>query len=143
MRRPVAMRRSVRGAAAVLVLALLLPAAPALAQSSPFGPLPQPAQTAAPAPTATPAGGATDTGTRTLLAIGGALLVVFVAIGVWIARDARRSIPQHHHARGARAMAEPDRGEPRPRRHDPKAKERAREKARAQRRARRHNRPGR
>jgi hypothetical protein len=105
--------------------------------------LPQPAPTAAPVPTATPAGGATDTGTRTLFLIGGALLVAFIAIGVWIARDARRSVPQHHHARGARAMAEPERGEPRPRKPDPKAKERARQKARAQRRARRHNRPGR
>jgi hypothetical protein len=133
------MRRSVPVAAAVL--ALLLPAAPALAQSSPFAPLPQPAQTAAPAPTA---GGPTDTGSRTLLLIGAALLVAFVAIGVWIARDARRSVPQHHHARGARAMAEPERGEPRERRKpDRRAKEQARKRTRAQKRARRHNRPGR
>jgi hypothetical protein len=73
-----------------------------------------------------------------LYAIGAGLLVVFVGIGIWIARDARRSVPQHH--RGHRNVAEPAPGEPRPRKKDPRAKQRSRQKARAQRRARRHNR---
>lgn len=125
---------------AAAVLALLLPAAPALGQGNPFQP-PQPAvPTTAPTPTATPQGGGADTGTRTLYVIAAGLLVVFVGIGVWIARDARRSVPEHHHHRGSRAMAEPAPGESGPRKHDPRAKERARKKARAQRRARRHNR---
>jgi hypothetical protein len=124
----------------VAVLALLVPAPAALAQGNPFTP-PQPAvPSAEPAPTATPPESAVDTGTRTLYVIAGALLVVFVFIGFWIARDARRSAPRHERHRGARAIAEPVPGEPRPRRKDPREKQRARRKARAQRRARRRNR---
>jgi hypothetical protein len=82
-----------------------------------------------------------ETGTRTLYIIGAALLVSFFAIGIWIARDARRSLPKHEHHRGRHMMAEPAPGEPRERRRDPKAKARSREKTRAQRQARRHNRP--
>jgi hypothetical protein len=118
-------------------LALLAPAVPALAQGDPFGPLPPPAQPT-PEPTPQPDGGRADSGSPTLAIIGGGLLVAFVGIGVWIARDARRSIPDHH--RGPRAMAEPDAAEARARRKDPRTKQRARKKARAQRRARRHNR---
>jgi hypothetical protein len=132
----------VRFAIALAVLALAVPAAPAFAQTSPFGPLPPPAATPAPTPAPTPtpsSSGLSDTGTRTLYVIGAALLVAFVGIGVWIARDARRSIPQHH--RGRHSMAEPAPGEPRERRRDPQAKERARKRGRAQRRARKHNRP--
>jgi len=132
----------VRLAIALVVLALAVPAAAAFAQSSPFSPLPiAPTQTPAPtpAPTASSTSGLQDTGTRTLYVIGAALLVAFVAIGVWIARDARRSIPQHH--RGRHAMAEPAPGEPRERRRDPQAKTRARKRAKAQRAARRQNRP--
>jgi hypothetical protein len=65
--------------------------------------------------------------------IGAGLLLVFVAIGVWIARDARRGLAERH------------RGDPlpaggRPRTRAPQAKQRARAKGRAQRRARRRNR---
>jgi hypothetical protein len=126
--------------AAVLLLAIA--AAPARAQDNPFTPLPAATPTAAPVPTATPdtsSNGIGTTGTRTLYIIAGALLVFFVGIGVWIARDARRSIPQHQ--RGRHTMAEPAPGEPRPRARDPKVKSRARKKARAQRQARKHNRP--
>jgi hypothetical protein len=128
-------------APALTFLALLAVAAPAVAQDNPFAPPTLPQQTAAPTVTATPdtsSNSATETGTRTLYVIMAALLVAFVAIGVWIARDARRSIPEHR--RGRHAMAEPAPGEPRPRRRDPKSKARARSKARAQRRARRYNR---
>src|SRR5919197_4845961 len=81
-----------------LVLALLVPSA-ALAQSSPFGPLPQ----SAPEPTATPAPSksnnslTSDLGGRTTLwVIAGGLLIAFVAIGVFISRDARRALPKDH-----------------------------------------------
>jgi hypothetical protein len=128
--------------ALLAVLALLATAAPAGAQSSPFAPLPRATPTQAPLPTATPdtsSNGAQETGTRTLYVIGAALLVFFVAIGVWIARDARRSVPEHR--RGRHMMAEPAGGEPRERRRDPKAKAQSRKKTRAQRQARKHNRP--
>jgi hypothetical protein len=122
------------------LLAAFAPAAPALAQDSgPFAPLPQ--ATLTPAPTEEPSNDGIDdgsTGTQTLYVIGAALLVSFVAIGMWISRDARRSIPEHH--RGRHAMAEPERGLPQPRHRDPKVKQKARKKTREQRRARRHNR---
>ena len=133
------MARLVALLAALVVLAA---AAPARAQDSPFAPIPQATPTQAPIPTATPdtsSNGLDETGTRTLFVIGAALLVFFVAIGVWIARDARRSIPEHH--RGRHMMAEPAPGEPRERRRDPKVKAQSRKKTRAQRRARKHNRP--
>jgi hypothetical protein len=137
------MARPSRLALVLLVLALAAPAAPALAQSNPFGPLPPAASTPAPTPTpdTSSSSGVQDTGTQTLYLIGAALLVFFVAIGVWIARDARRSIPKHERHRGHHMMAEPVPGEPRERRRDPKAKQRARKKARAQRQARKRNRP--
>jgi hypothetical protein len=125
------------------LFALLVPAGVAVAQDNPFTPLPAATPTAAPAPAPTSApstnGGLADTGSRTLLLIAAALLVFFVAIGFWIARDARRSVPEHR--RGRHMIAEPAPGEPRERRRDPKAKARARQRAKAQREARRHNRP--
>jgi hypothetical protein len=132
-----------RLAALLTLVALLVPASTAVAQSNPFGPLPQPNPTVAPTPT--PANTSTsanqDTGTRTLYLIGAVLLVAFVGIGMWIARDARRSIPEHERQRGRHMIAEPAPGEPRERRRDPKAKARARQRTRAQRKARKHNRP--
>jgi hypothetical protein len=118
-----------------LLLALLTPAA-ALAQGGgAFGPLP-PAQ---PEPTATPADSGSsfsdDLGGReTLYAIGVALLVAFVAIGVFISRDARRALPKDHR---------PDRGRLReegPHKHKRQSKARARARTKAQREARRRNR---
>jgi hypothetical protein len=131
-----------RLAAVLTLVALLVPAGAAVAQDNPFQPLPAatPTPAPAPAPTATSSdSGLQDTGTRTLYVIGAALLVVFVFIGFWIARDARRAVPEHR--RGRHMMAEPAPGEPRERRRDPKAKARARGRAKAQRAARRHNRP--
>jgi hypothetical protein len=131
-----------RLAALLTLLALLVPAGTALAQSNPFGPLPAATPTVPPIATPTAAPSSTqDTGTRTLYLIGAVLLVAFVAIGIWIARDARTSIPKHEHQRGRHTIAEPAPGEPRERRRDPKAKAKARHRTRAQRRARRHNRP--
>jgi hypothetical protein len=129
-----------RVAVLLTLAALLVPAGAAIAQDNPFQPLPAATPTPAPAPTATPgSNGLEDTGSRTLLVIAAGLLVVFVAIGLWIARDARRAVPEHR--RGRHMMAEPAPGEPRERRRDPKAKARARQRAKAQRVARRANRP--
>jgi hypothetical protein len=135
-----ALRRSV--ATAALVLALLTPATAALAQD-PFTP---PSAPPAAPPTPTPddddnAALDPDGGTQTLFIIAGVLLVGFVVIGVWMARDARRAVPEHARHRGARGVAEPAPGVPAERKRDPQARARARKKTRAQKRARRHNRP--
>lgn len=77
-----------RLAALLLFACLVLPAA-ATAQSNPFGPLPQPA---APEVTAEPVEDPADQSvisTGVLFAIAGGVLAVFVAIGVYISRDAR------------------------------------------------------
>jgi len=113
-----------------LLLALALPAAPALAQDgNPFNPLP-PAPPA-PTPTATPAdsGGDDDVGRKTLYVIAGALLVSFVAVGWWISRDARRALPADH--RPSERLREEG-----PHRRARMAKAKARDKGRAQRAAR-------
>jgi hypothetical protein len=119
-----------------LVLALLVPSA-ALAQGGgAFGPLPQ----AAPEPTATPAPDksnnslTSDLGGRTTLwVIAGGLLIAFVAIGVFISRDARRALPKDHRP-GSRLREEG------PHKHKRQAKARARARTKAQREARRRNR---
>jgi hypothetical protein len=125
----------------LLVLALVVPAS-ALGQGNDI--LPPRAATPAPtpAPTATPTATASGTtGRTTLLVIGAAILVSFVGIGVWIARDARRSLPTDRRRRGSTAEPMHADGTPRPR--SPEVKARARAKGRRQRRARRHNRPAR
>jgi hypothetical protein len=128
---------------ALTLCCLLVPVATAAAQSNPFTPLPAatPTPASTPAPTSTPSSTSSlsDTGSRTLLLIAAGLLAVFLAIGIWIAKDARRNAPEHH--RGRHMMAEPAPGEPRERRRDPKAKATARKRGKAQRQARRHNRP--
>ena len=112
---------------------LLLPAAPALAQvgQNPFDNLPpQPT----PAPTVEEVDdGNDDVGRNTLYIIGGVLVVVFVGIGVWISRDARRKLP----ADRRETVATRDQG---PHRHQRQAKSKARAKGRAQRRARKTSR---
>ena len=126
-----------RIAALLFCIVLLAPAAPALAQQSPFGPLPQPAE---PTPTPTPNTSTNvlgqDVGRTTLYLIAAALLVLFVFIGWWISRDARSTLHE-----GPRS-AEEER-----RRHDPherhrrqREKERARKKTRAQKQARKAHR---
>ena len=121
----------VRVAPLAVALALLGTTAPALAQDgNPFdGQLP-PAQPT-PAPTVEPVEEPNEGfGSETLWIIGGALLVAFVGIGVWISRDARRSLPadERDDRRGPR-----DQG---PHRHERQAKAKARAKGRAQRQAR-------
>ena len=136
-------------AAIAAALALLVPTT-ALAQQNndqdqqnqgtptqPFQPLP-PAQPT-PAPTAEPEddGGFLDTeisGSATLYIIAAALLVAFVFIGMFISRDAKRSLPKAHR---------PDRGRLReegPHKHKREAKSKARARGKAQKAARRRNR---
>jgi hypothetical protein len=117
-----------------LLLALLAPAAAVAQGGGPFSPLP-PAQPT-PAPTAAPSSnGSSDLGGRnTLYLIGAALLVSFIAIGVFISRDARRSLPADHRPDSRRLR---DEG---PHQHKRQAKAKARQRTRAQKAARRRNR---
>jgi hypothetical protein len=113
----------------LLVLALTAPAA---AQSGPFGPLPP----ADPTPTATPEQSSADDGETsiaTLFAIGGGLVVAFGAMGWFIMRDARRSLPEDE--RPTQRLR--DEG---PHKHQKHAKEKARAKTRAQKQARKAHR---
>jgi hypothetical protein len=132
-----------RAVCVLIALALLVPAT-ARAQSGGNDLLPPTAAspTSTPAPTATPTA-SPDTGTTgrtTLYVIGAGLLICFIGIGLWIARDARRSVRSlDRHGRRSTAEPLPADGAPKPR--PPQVKERARAKTKAQRRARRANRP--
>ena len=119
----------------LVVLALFAAPAAAVAQDNPFAPPPvDPNATVppSPTPTATPDNSLASTGTKTLYVIGGGLLVLFVGIGVWIARDARRALPESR--RGEPVVAGPAH------RRSPEVKQKARARTKAQRKARRHNR---
>jgi hypothetical protein len=121
----------------IVALALLSPAT-ALAQDSPFdGQLP-PAQPT-PAPTVEPLDNPNDdaVGRQTLFVIGGALLVFFVGIGFWIARDARSNLPPEEREERDRLR------EQGPHKHARQAKAKARAKGRAQKRARKAHRKAR
>jgi hypothetical protein len=126
-----------RRIACLLTCLFLLAPAPALAQNSPFGPLPQPAE---PTPTPTPDTSTNvlgqDFGRTTLYLIAGALLVTFVFIGWWISRDARHSL----HGDPRSAEAERRRHDPHERHRRQREKERARKKTRAQKQARKAHR---
>jgi hypothetical protein len=117
-----------------LLLALLAPAAAVAQGGGPFSPLP-PAQPT-PAPTAEPTdnSGSDLGGRNTLYLIGAALLVSFIAIGVFISRDARRSLPAAHRPDSRRLREEG------PHQHKRQAKAKARQRTRAQKAARRRNR---
>jgi hypothetical protein len=114
------------------VLALVL-AAPAGAQSGPFGPLPpaEPTPVATETPTSLDNG---ETSVGTIFLIGGALLAGFGVIGWFIMRDARRSLPSDERSSGRRLREEG------PHKHQKHAKEKARAKTRAQKQARKAHR---
>jgi hypothetical protein len=126
-----------RRIAALLLCFVLLAPTTALAQNSPFGPLPQPGE---PTPTPTPDTSTNvlgqDVGRTTLYLILAALLVFFVFIGWWISRDARQVL--HEDPRSAEA--ERRRHDPHERHRRQREKERARKKTRAQKQARKAHR---
>jgi len=124
-----------RLASFITVLALLVPAPAALAQSNPFQGLP-PAQPT-PAPTVQQTNDTTGNGSNdrtTLFVIAGGLLITFLIIGWFIARDARRNLPADERDQLDRRR---DEG---PHKHELKAKQKARAKGRAQRQARKAHR---
>jgi hypothetical protein len=129
-----------RTLAIALLLALLAPAA-ALAQTTQqqqpggaFGPLPQTAPTDTPTPDQSNDSLTSDLGGReTLYVIGAALLIAFFGIGMFISRDARRSLPEGHRP-GSRLREEG------PHKHKREAKQKARQRGKAQKAARRRNR---
>jgi hypothetical protein len=130
-----------------VLLALLAPSA-AFAQQNqdnqnqtqptqPFQPLPPPQPT--PAPTAAPEDddGFLDQeigGSATLYIIAAALLVAFIFIGMFISRDAKRSLPKGHRPDSRRLREEG------PHKHKREAKSKARARGKAQKAARRRNR---
>jgi hypothetical protein len=124
------------------LVALLLVPASALGQQDqpqqdPFPPLPQPQPTAVPPPQDDDGFLGLDSeigGSATLYIIAGALLVAFIGIGMFISRDARRSLPAAHRPDARRTR------EQGPHKHKRQAKARARARAKAQRSARRKNR---
>lgn len=130
-----------------LVAALLAPAAaaaqnnqeqpaPPTQPTQPFSPLP-PAQPT-PAPTAEPDDdGFLDSeigGSATLYVIAGVLLIAFIVIGMFISRDAKRSLPRAHRPEPGRLREEG------PHKHKREAKSKARARGKAQKAARRRNR---
>jgi hypothetical protein len=119
--------------AAAFLLVLLAPAAAVAQGGSPFSPLPPAQPTATPAATPVNPSGYDLGGRATLYLIGAALLVAFIAIGVFISRDARRSLPADH--RPGHQLR--DEG---PHQHKRQAKAKARQRTRAQKAARRRNR---
>ncbi len=129
-------RRSAAALITILVLAAAGSVPAALAQQDPFGDLPQGGgqqATPTPAPVQTDASDE-DVGRTTLYAIMGGLVVVFVGVAVWIARDARRRVPQRHAPRGGQLREEG------PHRHARRAKAKSRSKGRQARAARKRNR---
>jgi hypothetical protein len=138
-----------RHTAVIAVLLALLAPPVALAQQNndnqqnqgtptqPFQPIPPPQPT--PVPTAEPEddGGFLDSeigGTSTLYFIAAALLVAFIAIGMFISRDAKRSLPKAHRPDSHRLREEG------PHKHKREAKSKARARGKAQKAARRRNR---
>jgi len=127
-----------RIACLLVCLAVLAPAAPALAQQDPFGPLPQTPPTPAPTPETDDGGSllGDDVGRTTLYIIAGALIVSFVFIGWFISRDARHTLPRH----AVSDEAARRRADPKVRHRREREKERARKKTKAQRQARKAHR---
>ena len=130
-----------------LVLALLVPAA-AAAQTNqgnqetpgqptqPFQPLPPPQPTPVPTPEPEDKGFLDSEigGTSTLYVIAAVLLGAFVVIGMFISRDARRSLPKSHRPDARRLREEG------PHKHKREAKSKAPARGKAQKAARRRNR---
>jgi hypothetical protein len=121
-----------RRIALITTLLTLALAAPATAQTGPFGPLP-PAEATPTATVETSQQDAGTTGRNVLFIIGGALIVGFGVMGYLIMRDARRGLPQAE-------LAGPRLREEGPHKHQKQAKAKARAKTRAQKQARKAHR---
>lgn len=130
-----------RRAAALLALliALAAPASPALAQTGggAFGPLP-PAVTPSPSPSPEPEGlDQDDVSTPFLFGIVGAVVLLFVGIGVFISRDARSNLTDSDR----RALERSEHPKPEEeKRQAVRARKKARAKTRAQKQARKKQR---
>jgi hypothetical protein len=110
---------------------------PTTQPAPPFQPLQPPVPTPAPTPEPEDDGGFLDSeigGTSTLYFIAAVLLVAFIAIGMFISRDAKRSLPKAHRPDARRLREEG------PHKHKREAKARARARGKAQKAARRRNR---
>lgn len=124
----------------LVVLALLAPAAAALGQSGggAFGPLPpavSPSPTPSPVPKSTANQG--NVSRPMLLGIAGAVAILFVGIGMYIARDARRNLTEEDRRaldRSERPKTESERKQAQ------RARSRSRAKTRAQKQARKKQR---
>ena len=137
-----------RTAVIAILLALLAPAAAVAQQNDqnqqnqgtptqPFQPLPPAQPTPEPTPEPEDDGGFLNSeisGSATLYVIAAALLVAFVFIGMFISRDARRSLPKSHRPDAHRLREEG------PHKHKREAKSKARARGKAQKAARRRNR---
>ena len=125
-------RLMTRRIALLTTLLVLVTAAPAIAQSGAFGPLPP----ADPTPTPTPQVVTEEEGTtgrNVLFIVGGALIIGFAVMGWYIMRDARTAVPKAE-------LAGPRLREEGPHRHKKQAKAKARAKTRAQKSARKAHR---
>jgi hypothetical protein len=130
----------IRHVIVIAILAALLAPAAASAQTqpqpqTPFGPLPPAQPTPAPTPAQPEEPSDDDVGRTTLYVIAGALLISFVAVGVFISRDARRATARSGRATDRRRLREEG-----PHRHQRQAKAKARARGKAQKVARRRNR---
>jgi hypothetical protein len=135
-----------RRAACLIVLLCLLPATAAFAQSNPFQPIPPPpVQTPVPTvavPTATPVNNDAfvdeDPSRGLLFGIAGAVAVLFVGIGIYITRDARKRLTDADRRALDRERAGAPREDltPQQKQEAKRAKDRARQKGKAQRQAR-------
>ena len=126
-----------RAALVLLLLCLALPAA-AGAQSNPFGPLPEPV---APQVTAEPIEAPADQSgisTSVLFLIGAGVLIVFVAIGVYISRDARSQLTDED--RRSLEREREKEGVDSERKRSQQARKKARQRTRAQKQARKKQR---
>jgi hypothetical protein len=119
------------------LLVLLAPAGALAQDGNPFdGQLPPAAPAQTPTPEPVDADPSDDITRETMWLIGGGLLVLFLAIGVWISRDARSNLPADERDDPRRLR---DEG---PHKHERQAKAKARAKGRAQRQARKAHRKG-
>ena len=122
----------------VLLCAFAGPASSALAQSSAFGPIPQ-AVTPTPSPSPVPddAGGQSSVSRGLLIGIAVIVAILFLGIGFYIARDARRNLTEEDR----RSLERSERPKtPEERKQSAQQRKKSRAKTRAQKQARKKSR---